>query len=219
MGTLAKRAFDLVFSIAGLIIFAPVLLVVGLVVLATLGRPVFYSPVRAGKSNSRFRVRKFRSMRIADGPTSLHSGNDDPRMTKVGRWIRKFKFDELPQLWNVLKGEMSFVGPRPETPEYIKRYNEEQMKMLDLRPGITDYASIEFADLGKQLIGDDPDRIYFEKVWDRKMELRTKYVNEHSFWVDLKILWLTFTATLAAIFRRKPTEIVETEQPSSSESS
>ena len=138
-------------------------------------------------------------MRIAEGPTSHHSGDDDPRVTTVGRWVRKFKLDELPQLWNILKGEMSFVGPRPESPDYTKLYTEEQKAILELRPGITDFASIEFADLGSLLKGDDPDELYFEKVWDRKMELRMKYVRERSFWVDIKLIFLTF----AAIFSRK----------------
>jgi len=138
-------------------------------------------------------------MKIAEGPTSHHSGDDDPRVTKTGRFIRKFKFDELPQLWNVVKGDMSFVGPRPETPEYTKLYTKEQMAILELRPGITDFASIEFADLGTLLAGDDPDKIYFEQVWDRKMELRMKYVQTRSLWIDLKLLFLTF----AAVFNRK----------------
>lgn len=137
-------------------------------------------------------------MKIAGGPTSHHSGNDDPRVTTVGRWLRKFKLDELPQLWNVLRGDMSFVGPRPESPDYTKLYTPEQKEILELRPGITDFASIEFADLGSMLSGDDPDKLYFEKVWDRKMELRMKYVRERSFLVDLKLIFLTF----AAIFKR-----------------
>jgi len=138
-------------------------------------------------------------MRIAEGPTSHHSGDDDPRITTVGLWIRKLKIDELPQLWNVAKGEMSFVGPRPETPDYIKLYTKEQMVILDMRPGITDFASIEFADLGSILIGEDPDKIYFEKVWDRKMALRMKYVREQSLWLDLKLIFLT----IGAIFHEK----------------
>ena len=196
---MAKRTFDLVFSIAGLIVFAPLLLVVGILILATLGRPVLYSPQRAGRGNKLITVYKFRSMRIAPGPTSHHSGDDDPRVTTVGKWVRKFKFDELPQLWNVTRGDMSFVGPRPETPDYIQHYTEDQMPILDLRPGITDFASIEFADLGELLKGDDPDKLYFEKVWDRKMELRMKYLRERSFWVDIKLIFLTFFA----IFNRK----------------
>jgi lipopolysaccharide/colanic/teichoic acid biosynthesis glycosyltransferase len=196
---LAKRTFDLVFSIVGLIIFSPVLLIVGLIIFATLGHPILYSPLRASRANKLITVRKFRSMRIAEGPSSHHSGDDDPRVTNVGRWIRRFKLDELPQLWNVAKGDMSFVGPRPETPDYTKLYTDEQKVILDLRPGITDFASIEFTDLGSMLIGDDPDKIYFDKVWDRKMELRMKYVRERSFWVDLKLIFLTF----AAIVNRK----------------
>jgi lipopolysaccharide/colanic/teichoic acid biosynthesis glycosyltransferase len=192
---LAKRTFDLIFSIVGLIIFSPVLLITALVVLLTLGRPVLYSPQRAGKrsgnSNSLITVRKFRSMRIAEGPISHHSGDDDPRVTTVGRWMRKLKLDELPQLWNVAKGDMSFVGPRPETPNYTKLYTEDQ-----LRPGITDFASIEFADLGSMLVGEDPDKIYFEKVWKRKMALRMKYVEERTFWVDIKLIFLTLTTIL-----------------------
>lgn len=137
-------------------------------------------------------------MLIADGPTSHHSGDDDPRLTKVGQFIRRFKFDELPQLWNVLRGDMSFVGPRPESPMYTKLYTEEEMVILELRPGITDFASIEFAHLGDLLIGDDPDKIYREKVWDRKMELRMKYVLERSFWVDIKLLYLTFSAIFSS---------------------
>jgi len=128
-----------------------------------------------------------------------HSGDDDPRLTRVGRWIRKFKLDELPQLWNVMKGDMSFVGPRPETPEYTELYTDEQKVILEFRPGITDYASIEFADLGSILSGGDPDKLYFEKVWDQKMELRMKYVREQSFWVDIKLILMTLTA----VFKRQ----------------
>ena len=196
---MAKRTFDLIFSITGLILFSPLLLMTTLVILLTLGRPILYSPQRAGKSNRLITIRKFRSMRIAEGPISHHSGDDDPRITTVGFWIRKLKIDELPQLWNVAKGDMSFVGPRPETPEYTKLYTKEQMVILDIRPGITDFASIEFADLGSILIGEDPDKIYFEKVWDRKMALRMKYVREQSFWLDLKLIFLTF----GAIFHEK----------------
>tara|TARA_B100000029_G_C17542292_1_gene947164 strand:- start:996 stop:1415 length:420 start_codon:yes stop_codon:yes gene_type:complete len=138
-------------------------------------------------------------MRIAEGPVTHHSGDDDPRLTRVGRWIRKFKLDELPQLWNVMKGDMSFVGPRPETPEYTELYTDEQKVILEFRPGITDYASIEFADLGSILSGGDPDKLYFEKVWDQKMELRMKYVREQSFWVDIKLILMTLTA----VFKRQ----------------
>ena len=196
---MAKRTFDLFFSVTGLIIFSPLLIVVGLVILITLGRPILYSPKRTGVSGTLFTMWKFRTMTVNTGATSHHSGDDDPRLTQVGRWIRKFKFDELPQLWNIAKGEMSFVGPRPESPDYTKLYNSKQKSILELRPGITDFASIEFADLGSILSGGDPDTLYFEKVWDRKMALRLKYVNERSFWIDLKLIF----QTLLAIFIRK----------------
>lgn len=191
---MAKRTFDLITSVIGLIVLSPILLATGLVILIMSGRPILYSPQRAGRSNTLFTVRKFRSMRIAEGPTSHHSGDDDPRVTTLGKWMRKFKIDELPQLWNVMKGDMSFVGPRPETPDYIQHYKPEQMVILELRPGITDFASIEFADLGYLLQGEDPDKLYFEKVWDKKMDLRMKYVRERSFWIDIKLIFLTFTA-------------------------
>ena len=196
---MAKRTFDLFFSVTGLIIFSPLLIVVGLVILITLGRPILYSPKRTGVSGTLFTMWKFRTMTVNTGATSHHSGDDDPRLTQVGRWIRKFKFDELPQLWNIAKGEMSFVGPRPESPDYTKLYNSKQKSILELRPGITDFASIEFSDLGSVLSGGDPDKLYFEKVWDRKMELRLRYVNERSFWLDLKLIF----QTLLAIFIRK----------------
>ncbi len=196
---MAKRSFDIIFSVVGIIILSPLLLTVGLVLLVTLGWPVLYSAERTGTSNSTFTMRKFRSMKIARGQTTHHSGDDDPRITLIGKWIRKFKFDELPQLWNIAKGDMSFVGPRPESPHYTKLYTEKQLAILELRPGITDFASIEFSNLGSILIGDNPDKIYFEKVWDRKMELRMKYVREHSFYVDLKLIFLT----LIAILKRK----------------
>lgn len=196
---MAKRIFDLFFSVTGLIIFSPLLTVVSLIILLTLGRPILYSPKRTGVSGRLFKMRKFRTMTVDAGTTSHHSGDDDPRLTQVGRWVRKFKFDELPQLWNIVKGEMSFVGPRPESPDYTKLYKPEQKAILELRPGITDFASIEFADLGSILSGGDPDKLYFEKVWDRKMELRLKYVNERSLLVDLKLIF----QTLLTIFVRK----------------
>lgn len=194
-----KRAFDIVTSAIGLIVFSPLIVVTGIAVWVSLGWPVLYSPRRAGRHGQSFTLRKFRTMKeVIGGPRSIHSGDDDPRLTRVGKLVRRLKLDELPQLWNVIRGEMSIVGPRPEALEYTERYTEEQMEILSVRPGITDFASIEFSNLGKLLRGDDPDRLYMEKVWDRKMELRMKYVRERSFWLDLKLIGLT----LRAIFRR-----------------
>ena len=193
---MAKRLFDLTLAVIGMIVLSPLFLLAAVLVFLSLGWPVFYSPTRTARHGATFTQRKFRSMKIAAGPVSHHSGHDDPRITSTGRFIRRFKLDELPQLWNVMTGDMSLVGPRPETPDYTKTYNEEQMAILDLRPGITDYSSIEFANLGKFLAGGDPDKRYKEEVWDRKMELRMKYVRDQNFWLDLKLLFLTFTALL-----------------------
>jgi lipopolysaccharide/colanic/teichoic acid biosynthesis glycosyltransferase len=194
MGSLAKRLFDLTAAVIGLIVLSPIMLFTAFLVFLSLGWPVLYSPTRTARYGSTFTPRKFRSMKNAVGPTSHHSGDDDPRITSTGRFIRRFKLDELPQLWNVMTGDMSLVGPRPETPEYTKLYTEEQMAILELRPGITDYSSIEFANLGAFLSGGDPDKLYREKVWDRKMELRMKYVRDQSFWLDMKLLFQTFSA-------------------------
>ncbi|MCI0804158.1 MAG: sugar transferase [Chloroflexi bacterium] len=193
---MAKRLFDLTVAIIGLIVLSPLFLLAAVLVFISLGWPVLYSPTRTARYGSTFTQRKFRSMRIAVGPTSHHSGDDDPRITSTGRFIRRFKLDELPQLWNVLTGDMSLVGPRPEALEYTKMYSGEQMAILDLKPGITDYSSIEFANLGAFLVGGDPDTVYKEQVWNRKMELRMQYVKNHSFWIDLKLLFRTFAAIL-----------------------
>jgi lipopolysaccharide/colanic/teichoic acid biosynthesis glycosyltransferase len=127
----------------------------------------------------------------SSGQITHHSGNDDPRITGIGRFMRRSKLDELPQLLNVLLGTMSLVGPRPETIDYLQHYTEDERIIFSVRPGITDYASIEFADLGTILAGDDPDKAYFEKVWAPKMALRIKYVRERSFVGDIKLILLT----------------------------
>ena len=194
---MAKRLFDITMSVIGLVVFSPVMLLVALAILVTMGRPILYRAKRAGRGGTPFRMAKFRSMRAADsGGASHHSGDDDPRITRVGGFIRRTKLDELPQLVNVIIGNMSLVGPRPETVEYAARYTADEQMILSVRPGITDYASIEFSDLGSILSGGDPDKAYFEKVWEPKMELRMKYVRERSFWVDLKIIF----RTLGAVF-------------------
>ncbi len=174
---------------------SPLLIVVAIAVVLESGWPILYRAERTGLHRVPFRILKFRSMRIAPaGSHSHHSGDDDPRITRVGGFIRKFKFDELPQLLNVIIGKMSLVGPRPETTEYTKLYSEEEMVIFSVRPGITDEASIVFADLGSILSGGDPDHLYFEKVWGPKMELRMKYVREQSFLGDIKLIFRTLAA-------------------------
>ena len=149
-------------SIIGLIVLSPVIVIIAFAVVFRMGWPIFYRADRAGRNGESFKMVKFRSMRQA-GPEAVshHSGDDDPRITGVGRFLRRFKLDELPQLANVIIGNISLVGPRPETLDYITRYTEEEMEILSVRPGITDFASIEFADLGSILAGGDPDKAYF----------------------------------------------------------
>jgi len=179
----------------GIVVLSPLIILVAVAVLVESGWPIFYRAERTGLHGVPFRILKFRSMRtVSIGNHSHHSGDDDPRITRVGGFIRKYKFDELPQLLNVLVGKMSLVGPRPETTAYTKLYTEEEMIIFSVRPGITDDASIEFADLGSILSGGDPDELYFEKVWGPKMELRMKYVREHSFVGDLKLIFRTLVA-------------------------
>ena len=194
-----KRSFDLIASSIGIVVLSPLIILVGLAVLVESGWPIFYRAERTGLHGVPFWILKFRSMRDAPtGSHSHHSGDDDPRITRVGGFIRKFKIDELPQLLNVIMGKMSLVGPRPETTEYTKLYTEEEMIIFSVRPGITDDASIEFSDLGSILSGGDPDELYFEKVWGPKMELRMKYVREHSFFGDLKLIFRTFAAPFSS---------------------
>ncbi len=199
-GPMLKRTFDLVAASTGFVVLIPVMILVALAIVLESGWPVLYRAERTGLGGIPFKIIKFRSMRSApSGSHSHHSGDDDPRITRVGRFIRKYKFDELPQLLNVIVGKMSLVGPRPETTEYTKLYTEEQMIIFSVRPGITDDASIEFADLGSILAGGDPDELYFQKVWGPKMELRMRYVREHSFMGDLFLIF----RTLAAPFSRR----------------
>jgi len=201
--SMMKRIFDLTMGFTGLVILFPVIVIVAIAVAIDSGFPVFYRAERAGRGNRPFRLLKFRSMRSAgEGEGSHHSGDDDPRITRVGGVLRRYKLDELPQLVNVVIGHMSLVGPRPETLEYVKLYEEDEMRILSVRPGITDYASIEFADLGSILAGGDPDELYFEKVWKPKMALRLKYVDEHSFFGDIKLILLTIKAAVRP--RRDP---------------
>ena len=193
-----KRIFDIFSSLLAILVLLPLYFIVGILVYYSLGWPIIYRAKRAGKNNKEFTLIKFRSMKNTTNHVSHHSGDDDPRITKLGKFIRQTKLDELPQLVNVLFGKMSIVGPRPETPEYIKLYSKEQMKILNIRPGITDYASIEFSNLGDILKGDNPDKLYFEKVWDKKMKLRMKYTQENNFFIDMKIIFLT----IMAIFKK-----------------
>lgn len=187
---MSKRTFDLLVSIAGLVLLSPLLLVIALLVRIGSPGPVFYRGARAGRFGRPFRIFKFRTMVInADKIGGPSTSADDPRITRVGAFLRHYKLDELPQLLNVVKGEMSLVGPRPEVLEEVRLYSEEEKRLLDVRPGITDWASIRFRNEGEILRGSaDPHQTYREKIRPEKIRLGLEYVQEHSFLTDCRII-------------------------------
>jgi len=194
-----KRLFDIVFSLLGLIILSPFILVLAILIKEEDGGSVFYRGVRVGRHGKPFRIFKFRTMVVdAENIGGPSTADDDPRITKIWKFLRKYKLDELPQLINVLKGEMSFVGPRPEVPHYVNMFTEEEKAILSVRPGITDWASIWNPDEGAILAGSpDPEKTYLEKIRPEKIRLQLKYVKERSFWIDLRIIF----QTLLKVFR------------------
>lgn len=200
---MGKRVFDLVASLVGLVLLAPLLLVLALLIKLGSPGPVFFRGVRAGRYGKPFRIFKFRTMVInADKIGGPSSAADDPRITRMGRFLRRYKLDELPQLLNVLKGEMSLVGPRPEVLLYVAMFNEEEKAILNVPPGITDWASIWNPDEGAILAGSpDPEKTYVEKIRPGKIRLQLEYVRNHSFGVDMQILAQTFKVLL---FGRPP---------------
>jgi lipopolysaccharide/colanic/teichoic acid biosynthesis glycosyltransferase len=193
-----KRALDFGSSLLGLILISPVLVTLAILIKKEDGGPVFYRGVRVGRIGKPFRIIKFRTMVVnAEKLGGPSTADDDPRITKVGNFIRKFKLDELPQLINVLKGEMSIVGPRPEVQMYVDMFTEEERAILSVRPGITDWASIWNPDEGAILSGSpDPEKTYMEKIRPEKIRLQLKYVEEKSLWVDLKIILRTLKAVV-----------------------
>ncbi|MFC1491393.1 sugar transferase [Nitrospinota bacterium] len=188
-----KRAFDILFSAAALALLLPVLGVTAFFIKREDGGPVFYRGVRVGRHGKEFRIFKFRSMVMnADKIGGPSSSDDDPRITRAGKFIRKYKLDEIPQLLNVLKGEMSLVGPRPEVPEEVVKYTEEEKRLLSVLPGITDYASIKFHNEGEILKGsEDPHETYRRLIRPEKIRLGLQYVEERSFLKDLGIIMET----------------------------
>jgi lipopolysaccharide/colanic/teichoic acid biosynthesis glycosyltransferase len=193
-----KRAFDLILSTFGLVLLAPPLVVLALLVKLGTRGPVFYRGVRVGRREKPFRIFKFRTMvEDAEKLGGDSTPEDDPRVTATGRFLRKYKLDELPQLLNVFKGEMSLVGPRPQVPWAVALYTQDELCVLHVRPGITDYASLRFRDEGEILRGSqDPDKDYYEKIHPEKMRLSLEYVRDHSLWVDFRILAMTLAAVI-----------------------
>ena len=189
-----KRLFDIVASGLGLIVLSPLFLVLAIWIKCDSKGPVFYRQVRVGRGNKDFRIFKFRSMRVgADKGSLVTIGGHDPRVTRSGYFIRKFKFDELPQLINVLVGNMSLVGPRPEVRHYVDYWTPEQMHVLDVRPGITDPASIKFRNENELMEkADDPEKYYIGVIMQEKIKLYLEYVEKHSFFYDLGLIFKTF---------------------------
>ena len=195
---LLKRLFDIVFSALGLACLGPLLLCLAWLIRQEDGGAIFYRGERVGIHGKPFRIFKFRTMVVdAENRGASSTSDDDPRITRIGKWLRKYKLDELPQLINVLKGEMSFVGPRPEVKKFTDLFTEEERAILTVRPGITDWASIWNPDEGVLLEGSvDPDRDYLEKIRPEKIRLQLKYVRERSFWTDIRIILLTLKTIL-----------------------
>jgi len=178
----------------GLIVLSPLFLILAIWIKLDSRGPVFYRQVRVGWHNKDFRIFKFRSMRVGSDKGSLVTiGGRDPRVTRSGYWIRKYKLDELPQLINVFIGDMSLVGPRPEVRHYVDYWTPEQMHVLDVRPGITDPASIKFRNENELMEkAEDPEKYYIEVIMQEKIKLYLEYVEKHSFLYDLGLIFQTF---------------------------
>lgn len=193
-----KRLFDLLLAGIALVLLLPVFLIIAIAISINSKGGIFYSQERIGRGEKPFRIYKFRTMRPASDQQGLISlGSKDPRITRVGLFLRNKKLDELPQLWNIVKGDMSIVGPRPEVAHYVQHFTEEQKKTLTIRPGLTDYASLHYLDedeiLGQSM---DPERAYIEDILPKKLALSLRYQQEQNLWVDIQIIG----QTLAKLF-------------------
>ncbi|MCC6372999.1 MAG: sugar transferase [Bacteroidia bacterium] len=188
-----KRVFDIVFSFTALLLLSPLLIVIALLVGLSSKGGVFYRQSRVGKNNHDFKLFKFRTMHTdAEKKGLLTVGGRDPRITPIGYYLRKYKLDELPQLLNVLFGSMSLVGPRPEVRKYVELYNTEQKKVLLIKPGITDYASLQYFEENELLSrSKDPEETYIKEIMPAKLELNKRYIKEAGFITDIKIIWGT----------------------------
>lgn len=195
-----KRLFDLFFSILALLLLLPVWIFISLAIVLDSGGGVFFHQVRVGKNGRHFRLHKFRTMKPgSESQGQLTVGMKDSRITGIGYALRKYKLDELPQLLNIIKGEMSIVGPRPEVPKYVALYTDEQKEVLNVRPGLTDFASIDF--IGENAIlsqSADPEKTYVEEIMPKKLELNRKYIQSAGISTDVKII----LGTIRAIFSR-----------------
>ena len=191
-----KRAFDIVLSGIGLMVLSPLLILAAILVKCDSRGPVLFGQDRVGRDFRKFRLFKIRTMRVNDSDVAITSGAD-PRITRVGRVLRNLKIDELPQLWNVLRGDMSFVGPRPEVPRYIRIFHDDYAQVLTVRPGITSAASLKYRDEA-EILGrvDDPMDYYVRVILPDKLRLEKEYVRRRSFWYDLSLILATLQACI-----------------------
>jgi len=189
----AKAVFDRVASLAGIVMLSPLLLVLAVLVKAGDGGRVLFSQERVGRGGRPFRIYKFRSMRDSPAEELQVTASGDSRITPVGKFLRRTKLDELPQLFNVLRGEMSLVGPRPEVPRYVRLYTEEQREVLAVRPGLTDWATLQYRNEEALLAGrENPEEFYIGEIMPEKLRLSREYLERATFFSDFGILWLTF---------------------------
>lgn len=188
---MTKRLFDIIFSFIALILLIPLFFLISILVKLTSEGPILFKGVRSGKDGVPFNMYKFRSMYIGSEILAGSTSKNDFRITPLGKFIRKYKIDELPQIINVLKGNMSFVGPRPELKKYTDLYQGEELLILTVKPGITDFSSIKFSNLNTLIDDEDPDKSFEDNILFLKNKLRIEYVKTSSFLVDLRILILT----------------------------
>lgn len=194
----SKRLFDLFWAVTGLLVLSPLLAVIAFLIKVQDGGPVFFCQERVGHRGKRFRIWKFRTMVVgAEYKGMPLTVGRDPRITRLGHWLRRFKLDELPQLFNVLKGDMSLVGPRPEVPQYVALYDASQRRVLELVPGITDPASLKYR-RESELLGQasDPERAYVEQIMPEKIRLNLEYAHHATVWTD----FLVVVRTIIAVF-------------------
>ncbi|MGI6320931.1 MAG: sugar transferase [Bacteroidales bacterium] len=188
-----KRIFDFIFSFLAIILLLPFFVIIALSIIFDSKGGIFYRQIRVGKNNKDFKLIKFRTMFTnSDKKGLLTVGMRDSRITKVGYFLRRYKLDELPQLFNIFIGDMSFVGPRPEVRKYVEMYDDEQLQVLAVRPGLTDYASLEYINENEILAkSENHEKTYIDEIMPAKLKLNLKYIEEKSFWVDLKIIFKT----------------------------
>ncbi|MDT8393439.1 MAG: sugar transferase [Bacteroidales bacterium] len=195
-----KRMFDIIVSFSALIILIPVFIIISIWILLDSRGRIFYTQKRVGRGNRDFIMFKFRSMHSgAETKGLLTVGSRDPRVSKAGYWLRKAKLDELPQLLNILRGDMSFVGPRPEVRKYVDLYDDKQLKVLDVRPGLTDYASLKYIDENRMLEESrEPEKTYVETIMPAKLKLNLHYIHDQSLLLDIRIIFKTIAGILRA---------------------